>query len=67
MPSMPGNGKETQYRILRNAAKCLKCGDEIESMHVHDFVSCSCGTIFVDGGREYLRYGGDPRVFEHRP
>ena len=43
--------------IKRNALKCLKCGDIIESKHRHDFVECSCGSIFVDGGREYLRRG----------
>ena len=50
-------------RILRNRAKCLKCGDIIESVHRHDFVECSCGSIFVDGGHDYLRRGfpsGDP-------
>lgn len=43
--------------ILRNAARCKKCGDEIESKHRHDFVSCGCGAIFVDGGHAYLRRG----------
>lgn len=46
--------------ILRNAARCFKCGDEIESTHVHDFKSCSCGAIAVDGGREYIRRLGQP-------
>ena len=45
--------------IIRNSAKCNKCGDHIISHHVHDFVSCKCGAIFVDGGREYLRRGGE--------
>jgi hypothetical protein len=44
--------------ILKNAAECRKCGSVIESKHVHDFVSCVCGAIFVDGGRQYLRRGG---------
>lgn len=43
--------------ILRNSAKCLKCGDEIESKHRHELVSCTCGAIFVDGGKDYLRRG----------
>ena len=43
--------------IIKNAAKCLKCGETIESKHRHDFVSCSCGNLFVDGGKEYLRRG----------
>lgn len=43
--------------ITRNSAKCLKCNDEIESFHRHDFKHCSCGNIFVDGGLEYTRHG----------
>ena len=43
--------------IKRNAMKCLKCGDIIESKSVHDFVRCSCDSIFVDGGHQYLRRG----------
>lgn len=42
-------------KILRNSARCLDCGDEIESKHRHHFVSCSCGHLAVDGGKEYLR------------
>lgn len=42
-------------KILTNKIKCLKCGDIIESIHVHDFNYCSCGRVAVDGGREYLR------------
>ena len=49
--------------IIRNAAQCAKCGDEIYSNHRHDFVSCSCRAIFVDGGRDYLRRGGNPEDF----
>ena len=37
---------------VRNSAKCLECGDEIESVHRHDFVRCKCGGIFIDGGRD---------------
>lgn len=49
---------ETMTRkIKRNAIRCNHCGDEIESVHVHDFRWCSCGSVFVDGGREYLRRG----------
>jgi hypothetical protein len=45
--------------IIRNAAQCVKCGDIIESNHRHDFVSCSCRAIFVDGGTDYIRIGGN--------
>jgi hypothetical protein len=43
-------------RIIRNAARCKKCGDVIESKHRHDFVSCKCGAIAVDGGTDYIRW-----------
>jgi hypothetical protein len=33
------------------------CGDEIESKYRHDYVSCKCGGISVDGGKDYLRRG----------
>lgn len=36
-------------RITRNAIRCKKCGDVIESKTVHDFKFCSCGTCAVDG------------------
>lgn len=45
--------------IIKNAIKCLKCGDEIESKHRHDFRRCSCGACGVDGGYDYLRRIGD--------
>ena len=38
--------------------QCGACGDRIFSWSVHDFRECSCKKTFVDGGREYLRYGG---------
>lgn len=36
---------------------CLKCGAEMYSRARHDFHGCKCG-IYVDGGFDYLRYGG---------
>ena len=45
--------------ILINKAKCKNCEDIIESKHRHDFVSCSCGKIAVDGGKDYLRRMGN--------
>lgn len=47
--------------ILKNAAYCRLCDQEIESKSVHDFQTCRGGHFFVDGGHEYLRYGSlDP-------
>ena len=44
--------------IIQNAVTCLGCGDFIVSKHRHDFVTCTCGAISVDGGQEYLRRVG---------
>ena len=43
--------------IKRNAIKCNKCGEIIESTYRHDFKFCSCGQVSVDGGHDYLRRG----------
>lgn len=46
-------------KIKRNILKCKLCGDIIESKFTHDFVMCKCKKCFVDGGKEYVRYGAD--------
>jgi NADPH-dependent curcumin reductase CurA len=45
--------------IIQNAVTCMGCGDFIISKHRHDFVTCTCGAISVDGGQAYLRRVGD--------
>lgn len=45
--------------ILSNQVKCDKCGDKPFSANVHDFRSCKCGSIAVDGGMDYLRRVGN--------
>ena len=51
-------------------AKCLHCNTIIESKHRHDFVVCKCFSeaknkgIFLDGGNEYLRSGGNMEHFK---
>ena len=42
-------------QIIRNSAICNKCHEEITSRYTHDFVTCGCGDLSVDGGTEYLR------------
>lgn len=42
-------------KIKVNKIKCNHCGDVIVSESVHDFKFCSCGTVAVDGGKEYLK------------
>lgn len=39
--------------------QCKLCKDIVESKHVHDGKYCTCGAMFVDGGDEYLRIGGN--------
>lgn len=51
-------------KIIRNMARCKLCGEVIESRHVHDYVTCECGAIAVDGGREYLKRGGGIEAIE---
>lgn len=45
---------------MRNRAQCRRCLDVIESHHRHDYRRCKCGAIFVDGGKDYHRVGGEP-------
>jgi hypothetical protein len=56
--------KDPMNTRARNIVKCLRCADVIESKHVHDFVGCSCGAIWTDGGSEYIRRGGDPALMK---
>lgn len=46
-----------------NGATCRLCWDKIVSTHRHDFVTCSCGAISVDGGDAYYRWVGEPANF----
>lgn len=41
--------------IFLNRAKCLLCEDIITSDNRHDFATCSCGNLSVDGGSHYNR------------
>lgn len=51
-------------KITRNAARCKKCKTVVESRSVHDMRACKCKAMFVDGGLEYLRRGGDLDAIE---
>lgn len=41
--------------LLRSQLRCPKCHDLISSIHRHDFRTCECGALSLDGGRDYLR------------
>lgn len=45
-------------------AKCAHCHDIIESKSQHNFVKCSCGAIYVDGGDVCPRIGGNATDFD---
>lgn len=49
----------TREVVVINKCQCRLCGDIIESKHRHDFVQCRCGSIFTDGGTNYLRRGAN--------
>lgn len=56
---MPDPSVKLDKRIRLNQVRCLQCGDLPVSLSDHDFRSCKCGNVSVDGGRSYLR-----RVFK---
>ena len=39
--------------------KCLCCNDTIESKSTHNLVSCKCNNCYIDGGQDYLHFGGN--------
>lgn len=41
--------------ILKNSAMCGDCWQEIVSRHKHDYITCSCGQLSIDGGSSYLK------------
>ena len=40
--------------IISNKIQCKHCGEIIESVGIHDFVTCKCETCSVDGGHWHL-------------
>jgi len=51
--------QEIVYKIKPNKIQCKKCGDIIESIDVHDLKFCSCKSVAVDGGPEYMKRIGN--------
>ena len=48
--------------IISNKIQCKHCSEIIESIGIHDFVTCKCETCSVDGGRWHLN-----RSFRNSP
>jgi len=40
-----------------NAIRCPRCKEIIYSRTVHDYHSCHCGAVTIDGGLEYCHCG----------
>lgn len=55
---------EKKEEIISNKIKCIKCGDIIESKSTNDYKRCSCGTVAVDGGKDYLKRIGNEEAYE---
>lgn len=49
------------------AVRCKGCGNVLVSRARHDFRTCDCGSISVDGGQtDYLKVSFDPKIgYEH--
>lgn len=48
-----------ENKIICNKAQCKKCKDIIESKDTNDLKRCTCGSIAVDGGLEYVKRIGN--------
>ena len=55
---------QEQDFILSNQVRCTPCGDTPYSAHRHDYKSCQCGAVHVDGGQDYLRRVGNYEEYE---
>ena len=50
--------------LIRNAAKCKRCGDIVESKTPYHFVQCTCKLLAVDGGLTGARVIGEEAHYE---
>lgn len=41
--------------VVYNAVQCNFCNSVIESTHRHDYKTCDCGHVSVDGGKDYKK------------
>ena len=46
-----------------NSVYTLCCDSFLVSDHVHDFVTCSCGEVSIDGGNDYRKRLGKKEYF----
>lgn len=55
---------EKKEEIISNKIKCKKCVDIIDSKSTNDYKKCSCGTVAVDDGKDYLKRIGNEEDYE---
>lgn len=55
---MTNRDKADKTMKRKNRILCKLCLDIIESKHTHDYVTCSCGAVSVDGGNYYFKRNG---------
>ena len=53
-----------KYLIVKNSCVCLNCKEEITSDYGHNFVTCKCGKVSIDGGHGYQRILGFPEDYK---
>lgn len=51
------NKDEIEEYRYQKGLWCLDCDDVIYSVYRHDCRECKCGSIFIDGGKDYSRVG----------
>jgi uncharacterized protein (DUF433 family) len=64
---MTGIDRDLNRELIRNSAHCLICHSDIESERGHDFRTCRCGNVSVDGGSGYGSYARRAYVISGDP
>ena len=49
--------------MVVNTITCRKCGYTVYSRTRHDLRWCPCGTVAIDGGRDYIKITGSYSLF----
>jgi hypothetical protein len=50
--------------LLRSQLRCPDCQELISSVNRHDFNTCGCGGLSIDGGRDYLRVSAKSHIMD---
>lgn len=51
--------------IWSNSIKCKQCKTIIRSKNLHDYVTCNCGAVSIDGGSWHSSVNGYPEDIEN--